>query len=538
MDLSSVERRPLGPAARALAWIAGADSGELEKCPRRDVGNVLCVAWLLVAVWAWQSIAFTLVGHMMLAREGEFNLLVMLGAIGIASIVLLMDSYVIVRSSWYVQGLKELKRGGLEVPGTVSARISSAFFLMIRILLTLVLAQLTAIFFSLLIYKKDIATELEADHQRRNAPLLARLTSTTDEGVESARKYVEALRAQLGASVGEEERLRRMAVDPTSDDPQVKLLLERIASLTAAKMETSRALQKEQDFAANEKGGLRVAPGNSGLGGPGRVYKAALERIANLQRTLDRLDRDLSIAESKLSDLRTSKSGVAGQRKDAATARLGDAATGRQDLAARLAAAEAALAELTASRQRVLRNAIESDPNYKSRDTGFLASWKALLKLASDPWVALVIFLIDAAAFFLELSAVISKTTTFVPATYATLIAQDDLLRAHREAHRLAASIRALHEEREEKPDETPTPKTAADGQEAEAEATAQGSETAERPKGQRRPRTRPRGPTFRPDLSGVGEGDDASGSKDSADQQAHQHKGQEGRGEENRAHA
>ena len=61
------EERRLNPITRALAVIAGAEPDMLAKCPVRDIHNVLTIACLLLIVWVWQSVLFTMVGHMMLA---------------------------------------------------------------------------------------------------------------------------------------------------------------------------------------------------------------------------------------------------------------------------------------------------------------------------------------------------------------------------------------------------------------------------------------------------------------------------------------
>lgn len=535
MDLSQLQRPPMGPATRALAEIAGTDPDVLAKCPQRDVGNVMCVAYLLLAVWAWQSCAFVLVGHLMLAKDGAFSLLVTLGGIGIATIVMLMDSYVIVRSSWHLQGLKELKRGGLEIPGMLSARIANAFFIAVRLFLSLVLAQIVAIFFSLLLYQKDIAIELEAEHQRLNAPLIARVTEHMDDGIAKARDHVEAMRRQLSGTITEEERLRRVAVDPSLDDPEVQVALQRIEALSKAKSEAEKVLRDAQKFAADELGGVRGAIGNTGIPGPGHVRAAALERVRNAAANLAKASRDLTEAESRLATLRNTTQGTARQRKDAATARLGDVAGSRQDLTQRQRQAEEVLSDLTRNREASVRRAVEADPGFKSQGTGFLAHWQGLRRLAADPYVLMLVILLELALFGIELAAVLSKITTFVPATYATLIAQDDLLRVHQAAHDLASSLRALQEGQEKvqgeqpdredheenaddpRPPEDATERDARHGDEpetgnagAQSEHDADGDraaadgkadqEDAPRPKGQRRPR----GSRARPEFSGV----------------------------------
>jgi hypothetical protein len=105
--------------SRLLIRLGAADESILQTCPLRDVHNVMTIGWLLVIVWLWQSILFAMVGHMMLACSSEWRLDLVEGAMLIATVVLLVDSHVIVRSSWRLQDLSELKRGGLDLPSPI-----------------------------------------------------------------------------------------------------------------------------------------------------------------------------------------------------------------------------------------------------------------------------------------------------------------------------------------------------------------------------------------------------------------------------------
>lgn len=173
------EEHAFGFITRFIIRIGAADEKILRACPLRDVHNVMTISWLLVIVWIWQSVLFTMVGHMMLARPGEWRFDVIAGALLIATVVLLVDSYVIVRSSWHLQGLSELKRGGLDLPNPISARIKNGMFVAVRLVLSTVLAMLTALFLSILLFEKDILADLDRHFQKVNAPLLARISAQT-----------------------------------------------------------------------------------------------------------------------------------------------------------------------------------------------------------------------------------------------------------------------------------------------------------------------------------------------------------------------
>src|SRR5262249_55762820 len=62
----------------------------------------------------------------------------------------------------------------------------------------------------------------------------------------------------------------------------------------------------------------------------------------------------------------------------------------------------------------------------------------ALRELMEDKSVATLVYVFDGMLMFLELAAIIGKSISFVPMTYATTLAEVDLVRAHATAERLA----------------------------------------------------------------------------------------------------
>lgn len=96
---------------------------------------------------------------------------------------------------------------------------------------------------------------------------------------------------------------------------------------------------------------------------------------------------------------------------EAATATL---ATLRENLSAR-----------TSERDPAIQAAIDQSPARVETATGILAQIGALRQIASDPEVLLVIILIDLTSFGLDTAAVLAKTTTFIPTTYAALLARN-----------------------------------------------------------------------------------------------------------------
>jgi hypothetical protein len=279
------EQHEFGFVSRLLIRIGAADENILRSGPLRDVHNVMMIGWLLVIVWLWQSVLFTMVGHMTLARSGEWRLDVIAGAMLIATVVLLVDSYVIVRSSWHLQGLSELKRGGLDLPSPVGARIRNGVFVAVRLLLSAVLAALTALFLAILLFEKDITANLEQQHQRMNAPLLARITAQVDDNHAKLKLEHEEIRKGLSTLADEEKLLRAAVVDPSGDGTELKAALDRVAALVEAKNEAERELTAAETHAADELGGARL-PGTSGIPGYGPLRRAADEKVASARRKL------------------------------------------------------------------------------------------------------------------------------------------------------------------------------------------------------------------------------------------------------------
>ena len=151
-----------------LLHIAGADEELLKKCPPRDLNNVRAVAWLMLATLCYQTGLFALIGHELFAPPGQIRPEIILGALAIAAFVLLIDSFAIMRCGWHLEGLKELRRGGLDIGGGAGSRVKAGLFLSIRVLILSVgLAQLTALFVSLVVFSTDIHARIDKTYRTR-----------------------------------------------------------------------------------------------------------------------------------------------------------------------------------------------------------------------------------------------------------------------------------------------------------------------------------------------------------------------------------
>src|SRR5580693_7606973 len=135
--------------------ITGADEETLNDCPKEDWDTVRALGELMVFTWIYQAALFAMVGHQLFAA-GHFRPDLILIAAFIATFILFIDSYMFFRSGWHLNGIREILRGGLDISGGAQASIKAAISLAVRILLSIGLAELTAVFISLLIFSSDI----------------------------------------------------------------------------------------------------------------------------------------------------------------------------------------------------------------------------------------------------------------------------------------------------------------------------------------------------------------------------------------------
>lgn len=468
------EEHEFGFLTRFIIMIGAGDEKVLRTCPLRDVHNVMTIGWLLIIVWVWQSVLFTMVGHMMLARPGERRPEIVAGALLIATVVMIVDSYVIVRSSWHLQGLSELKRGGLDFPSPIGARIKNGIFIAVRLLLSTVLATLTALFLSILLFEKDISGDLEQRFQKANAALLARITSQVDDAMAKLKGEHEDIRKRLSVMADEEKLLRATVIDPVGDNTEFKAALDRVAALNDNKTEAQRELTVAEKLAADELGGARVS-GTSGIAGYGPLRRAADEKIASARHKLQNVERDIEEAQKQIETLRVALKEVSGSKRTAAESKLAEIGIQRKEREGRLAVVEAELHKREQDRDRVVRTAFENDPAYRAKEEGFLARLQGLERISKQFHVKFVVILFHIGLFGIELAAVLAKIATFIPTTYTTVLAWNDVVVPMRWVIRLKEEVERLHKGERDNPLEAepvapsqPDPPTRASARQAE----------------------------------------------------------------------
>jgi hypothetical protein len=201
-----------GPVSRALTRIGGGVEEVLCQCPSHDRECVQATAVLFIAVWVYQTAVLALVAHQVFSADGDLHVGLVLGAMLIASLNLMNDSFVFLRAGWHKSGLNELLRGGLDLAGGVTAKIKAGLFLCLRILQALAFAQLTAIFVGLVLFRADIAAVIDRQNEQQNASLIARANADVDAEIQRATDAVKDTELNEG-------RLQKQIASPPTMPP-------------------------------------------------------------------------------------------------------------------------------------------------------------------------------------------------------------------------------------------------------------------------------------------------------------------------------
>ena len=419
------------PFDRLLIKVAGVDEETLRLCPQHDWDNVRAVGEIMICTWLYQAALFSVISHRLFAASGQIRPELVMVSMFIATFIMAINSYMVMRSGWHLSGIEFLKRGGLDISGGPAARLKAGFFLMIRILLSVGLAQLTAIFLSLLIFASDIDARIQSTWRQANAHLLVGASEPVDAEIQRATDAVTEQTARVTALSAQVGSLRQNEIDPSAAYTQAAQ--EELTQLLAQKAKADDELRAAEAFAANELAGIKAAPGNSGQVGNGPKRKAAMEQIANARNHAQESARALEAARARLDTLRSQHGSTNEAMKQQSHDQL---PTFEKTLAAenaRLTAMKDELARLTQGRGDAIRAALDKMPNHVRRDDGLLAQITVLELIAQgDSKIAAVIVLIDVISFGFELAAVLAKVTSYVPTTYAALLARDAYLRVVR----------------------------------------------------------------------------------------------------------
>jgi hypothetical protein len=443
-----------GPWMKLLMKIAGVTEERLAQCPPEDWDNVRAIGEIQICVWLYQTGLFSLIGHRLFAAPGQIRPEIIATAAFLATMITAIDSYVIMRSGgWHLEGLKALARGGLDISGGVLARIKSGIFLCVRIALSIGLAQLTAIFVGTLIYAKDIDTQIQAPYLNANAHLVGPATALVDDGIKRATDAVTTQTKRVNELAAQVATVRQIEVDPSAANAEIQEAVREVSQLIAEKTAADNAVQAAETFEANEFGGIKGAPGNSGKAGRGLRYQAAVQETKNAKDHDLEVTNELHAARARLDALRKQVPAT----DDSARQRAREQLPGFEKALAteneKLTDLKNQLAALTAGRDAAIRNAIENAPDHVTYDDGFLRQLTILENMAEqDHKILAILLLVDFVSFGFELAAVLAKITSFVPSTYAMMLARDAYMRAVRVVDEMMAELDRVDDPPREKP--------------------------------------------------------------------------------------
>jgi hypothetical protein len=476
-----------GPLTKLLLKIAGIDEDLLQRCPPRDWGVAKGIGAIGLCVAIYLTSLFFLMTNKLFAPPGQIRIEFLVPSLFVAIFIIVIDAFQINRTSWHLSGIAELKRGGLDISGGPAARIRAGSFLPIRIMLSGALAQLTAIFVSLLIYGGDINSPIEKKYLEANKHLIGPATTLVEAEIQQGTESVATQSARVATLSRQVEALRNTEIDPSGNDPQVQQAQQELQQLIDQKTKADEDVRNAETSVSNELGGLKgAAPGR------GPRYRAAVEQLNNARARAQEITKQLNATRDRLDALRkkippadnTSRQRLREQRL--AFERTLDAEN------AELSKRKDELAKLTHGRESAIRHAIENAPDHVSAENGFLAQFSELERIAqTDIWKAFIIGLIDIASFGLEISSVLAKVTSYVPTTYAALLARDAYMQAVRIVDEMTAELKTIDNSPDIVPPDTPPNDTPGAGAASAPDPFAGSNDSPPRPA--KRPRGRPR---------------------------------------------
>ena len=423
----------VGRLTKLLLKIAGVNEEFLHHCPQQDWDNVRAVAEIMCCAWLYQTGLFYLVTQKIIGATEKIKPELVFVSAFIATFLLLNDSYMFVRSEWYLFGIEQLKHGGIDISGGAAARIKARALLVVRILLSVGIAQLTAIFLGLIIFSSDISPLIQRGYVGSNAGIIAAATTQVDAEIKQAADALSTETAREGVLASQVSSLRQDKIDPSVNRTDIQQAVQATAQLMLQKNAANEAFRRSQAFASDELAGIRGTQDNSGIPGDGPRRRAATEAVANAQRDLEQTSAALETAQSRLDAMRqrSVSSNEAAKQQSQKELPGFESALSREE--SKVQALREDVDRLTSNRDDAIRAAVEDAPNHIPAANGLLSQIQALERLAQgDSKIAAVIILIDLTTFGFELAAVLAKVTCYVPTTYSALLARDSYMRVVR----------------------------------------------------------------------------------------------------------
>jgi Domain of unknown function (DUF4407) len=428
MNMHVPNVRKVGPFTGFFLRVVGVDVETLEYCPAHDRDTFLSLSAISAFVWCIQASLFTLISHRLFAAPSQFRPELLVASAFIATFIQQLTAYQFHRSGFHLEGIGALKRGGLDVSGGPLVRIKAFSFLLIRLALSICIAQLAAIFFGMLVFADDISARIDRDYSRANVSTIRAASLLVDGEIKRATEAVTTESARASGVADQVARLRRQQVDPSAGDADVEDAQQEIAELRTQKAKANDELRSAESFSTDELGGIRGTADNSGRPGDGPRHKAAVQKLIDAHAHAADADKALDKARVRLEALRDNIAMTAETTKQQAVEELPGFEEALKTETVKMSALKSELARLTRERDRAIRTAVENAPDHVRPANGLIGQLTALEAIAhEDPIITVIILLIDLVSFGFELAAVLAKMC-FVPTTYSALLAKNAYL--------------------------------------------------------------------------------------------------------------
>lgn len=396
----------------------------LASCPDGDRRIIRMLGVLMWLSAMWECALFSNAARIMLSADNEWHATHIGLGLLVAAILLLTDAIVFIAASWHAHGLAEVERTHqFKLPSGRSDRLKTASLFGARFLMAVLVAQFMATTTALLAFDKEIHRILERNYQTANAELVSNAAAVQDSELKKTAARQRELAALIPMMEAEERSLRTLNLEPKLDEAQLLLATQRVAIAEANKVATDRQVRN-----------VRLAATRNGEWLGSRAYQ---QRVALVEREAAIAARALDEARKQVLELTNARAAEAHRKESLAETRLGEVATRKKEIERQIGELKAEYDQRLSRREALTRAAVERDPRHSPRSDGLLARLQALHELSKDDSVAYALYGFDALLMLLELAAIMGKTFTLIPMTYATRVAELDLVRAVETASRL-----------------------------------------------------------------------------------------------------
>jgi uncharacterized protein DUF4407 len=423
VDGSDAGVRKFGPVMKLYIWSCGVVEEILQKCPKKDHDCIAALGRVLLGSLVWTALILSLVSYRLFAEAGEIRPDLVAGSVALAWQILNLDSLVFFRSGFEIVGIAGLLRGGLDVGGGPRP-LERFVFVGVRILLSVGMAQLLALFTGIIVFQSDIDDRLQSTFDKANARVIVDATKIVDADIQRATDAMKSQASRVDQLSKQTSQLREHDIEGASG-PQIQEAEQELNRLSEEKTKADDAVVTAQNFAAMERGGIKIAPGNSGIAGAGPRYKAAMEAVENAKQHVQEVAASLEAARVRLDELRKELASTNKEEQQRSHSELPGYEATLTSEEAKLTNLKGQLDGLIKGREDAIRRGVESAPTYVPLNKGILAQLRAIEELSSeDHIIATVIWLVDLVSMALDMAGVIAKATSYLPMEYCDRLAR------------------------------------------------------------------------------------------------------------------